>query len=305
MTTNNVPRQKDAKELAAEFRAVHKWRKDIQPKEYPGYVDDEFNTNIVLTYINKHFNGTVTVENITAAVEANLLKLNGIDNNFIQARAVRQKQAIQEKAVRLQQEQMDAVALVAAQWVEQHAPTGMLDSNGDLFRTDSDKITEFIRRNHAGQPLTVEMLNEAFLTLGESAFTWFSTAPEDRVLRNMPKKERKLTEKQLIESGQRTDLSTRRSHADDGKIKTVAEVAEDAKKAFLKMNKLEDPESASFRTKAESISVSNHLGKLDHLKTAELRKIFAYNSDKSVNWKITYDLRWKAADQIEKLKGRR
>jgi hypothetical protein len=70
------------------------------------------------------------------------------------------------------------------------------------------------------------------------------------------------------------------------KLKTVAEVAEENRNAFLKAHGLEDPEVVAYRNKAEAISISNHLGKLDHVKESELRQILAHKSDGSIDWKL-------------------
>jgi hypothetical protein len=198
---------------------------------------------------------------------------------------------------------------IATSWMRDICPTGLI-FGADLFAGDSDKVMAFLRTKYdfSKTPLSYEMLNEAIVALAGS-LTWKDRSPAAMQFRGayapQPPKPKQLSEKALIESGQKSDPSMRRSHADDKPLISMAETAEQAKRAYLKVRGIEDPEIAAFRIKAEAISVSNHLGKLDHVKTAELRQIFAKNPDGSVNWKVTYDWRWKAADQIERLKGRR
>jgi hypothetical protein len=119
-----------------------------------------------------------------------------------------------------------------------------------------------------------------------------------------PPQPRQLSEKALIESGQKSDPSTRRSHADDKPLVSMAETAKMAEAMLRKKHGLPSEEE-HFKSKAEQISV-NRLGKLDHGKTRMLRETFVYKDTgkTTVDWRQTWELRDRLATQIEKEKNR-
>jgi hypothetical protein len=138
--------------------------------------------------------------------------------------------------------------------------------------------------------------------IGE-ALDWFDRSAEAMQLRNQPAPPpRKLSEQAQIDAGIKPVRL--KGHEADKPMVSMQEAAQKARELFEKQHGLPSEEQL-YKNKAEALSVTNRQGKFDHAKTSELRQIFARNNaNGSVNWKVIFALRNKAADKIEKEKNR-
>jgi hypothetical protein len=281
------------------------WLQYIVPKEFPGYVNDKHNTNILIDYIRYSCDGYFSVLNLSRGARLNDSNLHGRGVADTPA----QKLAKEKEAAQKKQDEEDAKAgaandKVIADWIRDECPTGLIVNNtygcGDpLYGSSQDKIAAFFHRNYPGQTVvTAAILSEAVLTLGQS-LDWFDRSPEAMQLRGQPAPPpKKMTEKMMIEAGLKQDPSTIQTHSDDKPVVPFSEVARQAKEVVRK--KLGMPsEEDEWQVKAEQISVTTKSGKFDHTKTAEIRKCFATNKTTGkIDWKETYKLRDQLATEI-------
>src|SRR5260370_38894503 len=108
---NNMPvKQKTALQIAAEHKHAQAWLKHIQPRDFPGYMDNVRNRDIIFSYIYEHFDGNITVESLSAAAEANHLNLDGLGIAHAEGKVARAKaaaaKALQEKRGNIRAEGM-------------------------------------------------------------------------------------------------------------------------------------------------------------------------------------------------------
>jgi hypothetical protein len=282
----------------AEERAqiIKYWMEYVRPVEFRQLADIESNGRKIADYIDQKFSGLWSVGNISIAVEMLKSQLQGLGIATPEQLAKLQaKTAEQKEAERLQQIENQKVATVES-WLKNHAPTGLL-VDGKLTGSDADKIWQFIK-SRCNDNVTIDNLNSAVGILTESnALTYFSRDPEAMMIRGIKPKVRFMSEQAMIDAGLKIPL-TERSHARDTKIVNPIEALRPITKKVL--GDMESPD----KTRAEQISVTTRSGKLDHGFTANLRKIFAHNPDKSINWKETLRLRTAAANEYESRRNR-
>jgi|SRR5579872_475661 len=268
------------------------WASSLDAENYINPTEDTGLGYEFSRYIYHHAGGVYSFEAVEKAFEA--LKTAGKLK-----RKYKPKSPEQIASERAAAKEAADIATVN-EWLARHCPTGLKTKSGKLNADDAERIFQFVERNYNNQ-VSLAALNDSIQNLAP-VLTWFERSPESMEIRGLPKPQPKqLTEKQLIESGQKTDPSTRRSHADDGKIKTVAEVAEETRKAFLKARGLEDPEDLAWRQKREALIVQGRMGRTRFDLTAEMRKIIIYKKDgKTVDEKATFLAQDKFCTEAEK-----
>jgi hypothetical protein len=286
-----------ATQTNAEKMSIFKyWFEFVKPREFPTLADVHSNGQKIGDYIDREFSGVFSIGNISIAVEKLKTHLHGLGvATPEQIAKLQAKTAEQKEAERVQQIEAQKVATVEL-WLKNHAPTGLL-VDGKLTGTDADKIWQFIK-SRCNDEVTIENLNTAVAILTESnALTYFSRDPEAMKIRGIKPKVRVMTEQAMVDAGLKIPL-TERNHSRDTKIVNPIEKLRPITKTVL--GDMESPD----KTRAEQISVTTRSGKLDHGFTANLRKTFAHNPDKSINWKETLRLRTAAADEYEKRRNR-
>ena len=193
-------------------------------------------------------------------------------------------------------------------WLRDICPLGLLTRSGRLAPADANLIEEYVRRNHQGQELSFETLNEACTNLSvQDKLTWWDLTPENTVYRGAfaPAKpvKRELTDEELVERGLKTPRTPNvHSHLNDTPVKPLSEspVVIRAKKAEAQQKE------AEFKRKAEEIAALYYSsGKLDHKATRGLRGVFVYfdAAKTQVNWEETYKYRRIAAEKYDKKKS--
>jgi hypothetical protein len=271
------------------------WFKFFAQKE--GLVDCPENGAKLATFIEHHFQGEYTYDNLTSAMESQRSQLIGI--GVALTPAMQQEIANREKAIKdaeLAKQQATHNNTTVANFVKNHAPLGLVAVNGDFPESTQDRLVDFIKNKYPGQLLTNAILKDAIEATWDSLL-WFSREPADRVFRNIAKAPRILSEKAKQEAGliPQRDL---RSHSTDGKFTNP----NDALRGMLK--KVAGEGEGPDQIAAEKISVNTRFGKLDHGATAAIRKEFVYDRKGAIDWKLTKDKRMRLAGEYELRRNR-
>lgn len=272
-------------------KIVSNWFKYFAgPKE--GLVDCPENGVKLAQFIEHHFQGEYSYDNLSYAMESQRNNLIGIGvalTPAMQQEIARREQA--RKAAELAQQQSAHNQTVILNFIERHAPTGLI-IKGDFYPATQDKLVAFIVNKYPGQLLTNAMLKEAIETLWTS-LDWFDKAPEATVFRNVVKAPRVLSEQAKIEAGMlpQRDL---RSHAEtDGKFVNPNEKLREMLKRVA--GEGEGPDQIA----AEKISVNTRFNRLDHGATQAIRKIFIRDRKGGIDWSQTLKARLDAASDFE------
>jgi len=275
-------------------KIVSNWFKYFAAKE--GLVDCPENGTKLATFIEHHFQGEYSYDNLSFAMNSMRSNLIGIG---VASTPAMQAEIAKREADRKAAEEAQKAAVhnntTIANFVKNHAPLDLI-INGDFSSTTQDRLVEFVKHKYPGQLLSNEILKDGIETMWDS-LGWFSREPADRVFRNIRKPERVLSQKAKEEAGlvPQSDL---RSHATDGKFTNPNDAIRDLLKKVSGQN--EGPEEIA----ANKISVNTRFSKIDWGATASIRKIFVRDRKGGIDWSQTLKARLDAASDYERQRNR-
>jgi hypothetical protein len=274
------------------------WVQYVAPVSFPGYVDDRHNGDVLHTYIQSEFDGFYSLANLSKVAKLNESNLHGLGvAESAEVKAARAKEAADKAEVQRLEKVAAEQDRVIQTWLRDNCPQGLKSSNGQPYVGDVDRIREFLNRNYKGE-ITIESLNDAVSTLS-NVLTWFSRKPEDMQIRGIKPKERILSDKMKRESGMLLP-ERQQDHANDGKFNSPEKLIRLVAQEELRRRGIT---TSPIMAEADAIVVQNRRGKVDAVKTAEIRQIMVYTNGK-LDEAATLRARNKAADEAELAKNR-
>ena len=274
------------------------WVQHVAPVNFPGYEDSRHNGDLLHAYVRAN-GGAYSLAILTEAAQHYKSNLHGCGvQHSAEHRAITAEKAEAERLQKITEQNQNTIV----RWLKTECPLGLI-VNGDLFGTTQDKMVAFIRRNYPKyEVLTPAMLSEAVTVLGD-ALDFFSAAPEDRVLRNQPapaSRESKLSDRAKREAGLLPIERQQPSHAvTDGRFKTPEDLIRFMANEELRRKGVT---SSPIMAEANAIVVQGKRGKVDPVKSAEIRKILVYTNGK-LDEIATLRTRNKAAEKYERDKN--
>jgi hypothetical protein len=269
-------------------RVLEFWIQYIRPGKFPDLVVDGdlgYKNGVkIASYIESVYGGDWTPDRLMAAVSSIKNELWGLGIATPEQAKTREQKA-KEAAEKQRVEQIaEHNQAVLVSWLRDECPLGLI-VRGDLYPSTQEKVIAYIQRNHASTDivLTPAMLSSAVTTLSNT-LDWFSSKPEDRVLRNQPVpktreqiQQEKLSDRAKREAGLLPPERQVPSHANDGKVNSLKDLVEFGAKEELRRRGVT---SSPIMAEADRIVVQNRTGKIDAAKTAEVRKIMIYTNGK-------------------------
>jgi hypothetical protein len=299
-----------ASSLEERKRVLEFWVQYIKPGKFPDLVVDgdlgHKNGVKIASHIEAVFNSNWSVENLSTTVSALKNELWGLGIATPEQAKSREQKA-KEAAAKQRAEDLKAHnQAVFSKWLSEECPLGLI-VDGHLYPTTHEKVVAYIFRNHPKvEVITAAMLSQAVVTLGNN-LDYFSSKPEDRVLRNQPApktreqiQQETLSDRAKREAGLLPPERQIPSHANDGKLNSLKDLVEFSAKEELRRKGVT---SSPIMAEADRIVVQNRTGKIDITKTAEVRKILIYTNGKLDEF-ATLKARNKAADVYEAAKNR-
>jgi hypothetical protein len=260
----------------------------------------------IAAYIEGANNGHWDPDILSAAVRFLQNNIIGLGVATEEQKKNREEKA-KAAAAKQRAEQIDANnKAVLANWLRNECPTGLL-VNGTLYPSTLDKIIAYLDKNHSNNSgemmLTPAMLSAAVTTLSNS-LDWFSSKPEDHVLRNQPAPpsreevlRSRLSDKALQDAGMKPRRL--RGHENDNKLKDPSKEIQAFTRRELERRGVRDP----FQERLESLCVMG-FGRVDAGKTAQVRAIRVMK-DGQVDWEASFRKADQLATQFENQKNRR
>lgn len=276
-------------EKQSDAEVIQQWKAFLGSSEGSNVVADDYNGQILADYLKEHNQGVISYAALCRAVKdfAVLnrlhLKIGRCSANMITAKAEEERQ----------QNEADRVNQIAADWVNNCCPRGLL-LGSDLYDENSNRLVAYIMK-HGGK-VSLESLSDAVRHLIETnSLVWLS---EDRELRNQPATPpRKLSRQAQIDAGMIPDdsVSKLRSHTNNASLVNPADKMRETVKRLFPDNPWE--------LKANLLVITDRRGRIDQSKTADLRRVIVKRNDKT-DWELTYKKRNEICDGADRLRNR-